>query len=190
MVYASELIECGHCGSPITGELKAKKTKNRDRQYIYYRCTKYHVANHPRTRLTEGEIDAQILSLFDSLRVGDDDYRQTFQEQLRQAKNWDQDHSIERAKKIEQKLDSLRDQQKRLLNLRMFEEIDAQTFASKNTELRDRTSLLQSELEACDKGRNEIIDTAIKPFELSQDLRTKWFAADHAAKRRILKSSV
>ena len=30
--------------------------------------------------------------------------------------------------------------------------------------------------------------TAIKAFELSQDLRSKWFAADHAAKRRFLEA--
>jgi site-specific DNA recombinase len=32
MTYASELIECGHCGCPITGESKTKKTKSGDRE--------------------------------------------------------------------------------------------------------------------------------------------------------------
>lgn len=186
MVYASELIQCGHCGSPITGELKTKKTKNGDRQYIYYRCTQYHKGDHPRTRLTEGEIDAQILALFDSLRVGDNEFRQTFTEQLRQATNWDQDHSIERCKAVEKKLASVREQQKRLLNLRLFEEIDAGTYATKSQELRDQEADLKDQIDTADRSRHEIIDTAIKAFELSQDLRTKWFAADQAAKRRIL----
>ena len=35
-------------------------------------------------------------------------------------------------------------------------------------------------------SRHETIDLAIRAFELSQDLRAKWFAADVAAKRRIL----
>ena len=68
----------------------------------------------------------------------------------------------------------------------MLEEIDADTFASKNRELRDRTADLQLEIEACDRGRNEIIDIAVKAFELSQSLREKWPTADYAAKRRIL----
>jgi site-specific DNA recombinase len=45
---------------------------------------------------------------------------------------------------------------------------------------------LRLRIEACSRGRNETIDLAVKAFELSQDLRAKWFAADYAAKRRIL----
>ena len=68
----------------------------------------------------------------------------------------------------------------------LLEEIDADTFAAKNTELRDRTAELHLEIERCDRGRNETIDIAVKAFELSQNLRAKWFAADYVAKRRIL----
>ncbi|MDZ4687708.1 MAG: recombinase family protein [Planctomycetaceae bacterium] len=186
MTYASELIECGHCGCPITGELKTKKTKTGDREYVYYRCVKYHRGDHPRTRLTEGELDAQMLALFDTLRVKDDEFRQTFREELRKATNWDQRSSAEHAKALQAELIRVRDQQDRLLNLRLLEEIDADTFAVKNTAFRDRTAELQLEIERCDRGRNETIDLAIKAFELSQNLREKWFVADHAAKRRIL----
>jgi DNA invertase Pin-like site-specific DNA recombinase len=34
-----------------------------------YRCSQYHRSDHPRIRLTEGELDAQMLALFDRLRV-------------------------------------------------------------------------------------------------------------------------
>lgn len=186
MTYASELIECGHCGCPITGESKTKKTKSGDREYIYYRCTKYHRGDHPRTRLTEGDLDSQMLALFDKLRVEDAEFRDTFREQLRKATNWDQDHSIARAKDLEQELATVREHQKRLLNLRLLEEIDADTFATKNMELRDRESELKLQIDSADRNRHEIIDIAIKAFELSQDVRAKWFAADWAAKRRIL----
>lgn len=127
-----------------------------------------------------------MLALFDKLRVEDDDFRQTFREQLRTATNWDQRSSANRAKQLQEELIQVREQQDRLLNLRLLEEIEADTFATKNTKLRDRTAELQIQIEACDRNRNEIIDTAIKAFELSQNLRDKWFAADWAAKRRIL----
>lgn len=186
MTYASELIECGHCGCPITGELKTKKTKSGDREYTYYRCTKYHKGDHPRTRLTEGELDAQMLALFDKLRVEDAEFRDMFREQLRKVTNWDQDHTIARAKELEQELATVREHQKRLLNLRLLEEIEADTYAMKAQELRDRESELKIQIDSVDRNRHEIIDTAIKAFELSQNLRAKWFAADWAAKRRIL----
>ena len=40
-------------------------------------------------RVTEGELDAQMLALFDRLRVEDDDFRHGFREELRKATNWD-----------------------------------------------------------------------------------------------------
>lgn len=186
MTYASDLIECAHCGSPITGERKFKMTKSGEREYMYYRCTRYHKGDHPRIRLTEKQLDAQMLSIFDTLRVEDDDFRETFREELRKCTNWDQRSSAQRAKELQDELIDVREQQDRLLNLRMLEEIDADTFASKNRELRDRTAELQLEIEACDRGRNEIIDIAVRAFELSQHLRDKWFTTDYAAKRRIL----
>ena len=186
MTYASDLIQCAHCGSPITGERKTKMTKSGERDYVYYRCTQYHKGDHPRIRLTETELDSQMLAIFDSLRVEDDDFSDTFREELRKCTNWDERTSATKAKELQDELVTVRDQQNRLLNLRMLEEIDADTFASKNRELREQTAELQLKIEACDRGRNEIIDIAVKAFELSQQLRSKWVTADYAAKRRIL----
>ena len=186
MTYASDLIECGHCGSPITGERKTKMTKSGERKYVYYRCTQYHKGDHPRVRLTEKELDNQLLEAFKTMRIDDDEFRDKFREAFRQTTNSDQRASAQRAKELQQELIEVREHQDRLLNLRMFEEITAETFASKNRELRDRTAELQLEIEVCDRGRNETIDIAIKAFELSQSLRERWVTADFSAKRRIL----
>jgi site-specific DNA recombinase len=186
LTYGSELIRCGHCGSPVTGECKTKRTKNGEKEYVYYRCAQYHRGNHPRIRMTEGEFDEQMLRLFDSLRVESDEFRDEFREGLRKSTNWDQESEIDRARKLHEELESVRQQQKRLLNHLLLEEIDPETFAEKNTELRDRAAHLRLDIEACDRGRDEIIDIAVKAFELSQNLRAKWFEADYAAKRRIL----
>jgi DNA invertase Pin-like site-specific DNA recombinase len=186
MTYASDLIECSHCSSPITGERKTKMTKSGERHYIYYRCTQYHKGDHPRIRLTENQLDQQMLAIFDSLRVEDDEFRIRFREELRQATNWDQRSSAQKAKQLQDELIDVREQQDRLLNLRMLEEIDADTFASKSRDLRDREAELKLEIDVADRGRHEIIDIAVKAFELSQSLRQRWVTADYAAKRRIL----
>lgn len=186
LTYGSELIQCAHCGSPITGECKTKKTKKGDKEYVYYRCARYHKGDHPRIRMTEPEFDEQILDLFDALRVESDEFRDEFREGLRKATNWDQEKQIDRARELQQELESIRQQQKRLLNYLLLEEIDSETFGENNTELRDRAVHLRLELEACDRGRDEIIDIAVRAFELSQALRSKWVEADYAAKRRIL----
>ena len=57
---------------------------------------------------------------------------------------------------------------------------------SKAQELRDEAATLRLQIDTADRNRDETIDIAIKAFELSQNLRAKWFAADWAAKRRIL----
>ncbi len=80
MTYASDLIECRR---PITGERKTKMTKSGERNYMYYRCTQYHKGDHPRVRLTEADLDSQMLEIFDKLRVDDDEFRETIREELR-----------------------------------------------------------------------------------------------------------
>jgi len=186
MTYASELIECGYCGRPITGETKKKLTKAGEQEYVYYRCARYHRPGHPRNRLREAELDAQMFVLFDTLRVEDDDFRQTIREEIRKSANWDQRSSAKKAKELQDELSRSREQQDRLLNLRMLEEITSDTYATKAQELRDQEAELKLLIERADRGRHEIIDLAIRAFELSQNLRTKWVTADYAEKRRIL----
>jgi site-specific DNA recombinase len=186
LTYGSELIRCGHCGSPVTGECKTKRTKNGEKEYVYYRCAQYHRGNHPRIRMTEGEFDEQMLRLFDSLRVESDEFRDEFRDGLQKMTNDDLRLARFRDDEVKQAHTRIIEQQERLLTLRLAEEIDAETFARKATELRDKAADLRLHLDAADRGRNEIIDIAVKAFELSQNLRAKWFEADYAAKRRIL----
>src|SRR5690606_33760181 len=83
LTYSGELIRCGHCGHPITGECKSKPTKNGPRAYVYYRCARYNKTGHPRTRIPEAELDRQVLALFDKIRIEDDDVRDWFRAVLR-----------------------------------------------------------------------------------------------------------
>jgi len=41
LIYAGELVVCGHCGHPITGKRKTKPTKSGAKHYVYYRCSRY-----------------------------------------------------------------------------------------------------------------------------------------------------
>ena len=77
-------------------------------------------------------------------------------------------------------------QQDRLLNLRLADDIDQETFARKNTEMRDRLASIKLQLDALDRSHDEKAELASKVFELSQTLRQQWLTADYAAKRRIL----
>jgi len=104
--------------------------------------------------------------------------------QTRVRANQKQDEK--QAAEINRQLTSLRDQKDRLLNLRLMDKIDEETFAAKNTELRDRIAQLTLQLDADDQSRAEQGELALKVFELSQTLKEKWLTADYRAKRRLL----
>ena len=186
LTYANELITCAHCGSPITGECKTKQTKKGEKQYRYYRCTKYNQQDHPRVRLREEELDRQVLVLFDKIKIEDPKVRDWFVRVLQARVRENQKQDEKQAAQINRQLTSLRDQKDRLLNLRLMDEIDEQTFAAKNTEFRDRIAQLTMQLDTDDRSRAEHGELALKVFELSQTLKEKWLTADYRAKRRLL----
>ena len=58
--------------------------------------------------------------------------------------------------------------------------------AAKATELRDQEANFKLQLDACDLGRHENGEIAVKAFELSQNLDEQWVTADYSVKRRYL----
>jgi hypothetical protein len=74
-------------------------------------------------------------------------------------------------------------QQDRLINLRIDNQIDQETYTRKNTELRDRLAALKLQLDGLDRSHDEMTELASKVFELSQTLRQRWLTADYPTKR-------
>ena len=186
MTYAGDLIRCGHCGYPITGEAKSKQTKNGIKEYIYYRCTRYTSEGHPRIRVTEQELDSQVLALFDKMKLKDLELTRWFASVLRVLSIEYSKGNKDRRQELHREITTLITQQDRLVNLRIVDEIDASTYTKKNNELKDRIGKLKTLVDACDRGRDENADLAMKAFELSQSLAERWFTADYNAKRKIL----
>ncbi|MCP4191768.1 MAG: recombinase family protein [Planctomycetaceae bacterium] len=186
LTYAGSLIRCTHCGNFITGEQVRKKTKNGENLHVYYRCSRYQTKGHPRVRVKEADIESQVLDLFKAIRIEDDGIREWFAMVLRSQMRDSQDAARERRSEIQRQLTNVAEQQGRLLNLRLMEEIDTDTFANKQLELRDREAELKLQLDVTDRSQHEMADLACKVFELSQSLTEKWLTAEYAEKRRIL----
>ena len=183
LTYAGGLIRCGHCGNIITGESVVKKATGKE--YIYYRCTTYKSKGHPQVRLTAAELDSQVMKVFEQIHQPEP-VRDWFAQTLRLWAANQQTQTRQETDRIQRDLAMVRQQQDQLLNLRLLNEIDADTFARKGTELRDRVAKFTLELEAADRSRDEQADLAMKVFELSQALTERWLAADYAEKRQIL----
>lgn len=184
LTYAGGLIRCGHCGNLITGELVIKPATGK--QYVYYRCTMSRItAGHPRIRVTEAQLDEQVLAVFRSIKQPDT-VRDWFSTALREWSKIERAEAMTQASVSQREIILLQQQQDRLLNLRLLEEIDADTFARKSTELRDKIATAALRVEATNRDRGEQAELAIRIFELSQALVDKWVSADYAAKRQLL----
>jgi site-specific DNA recombinase len=135
--------------------------------------------------MTEAEMDEQIMALFARIKqprpVGEG-----FQKMLRLWISNQQQESRSTADDIQRELAVLRDQQDRLLNLRQLDKVEAEMFARKNTESRDRIAALTLQLESAHRRRDERADLVQRVFELSQRLTERWIAANYAEKRQIL----
>lgn len=185
-LYGAQLITCGHCGRPVCGERAVRRRGGTVREYCYYRCARYNVPGHPRVRLTEAEIDRQVLGHFDRLRIADDDVREWFACVFRAKTRGLMEARREQRERLSAELTRVRNQKDALLNLRLAGEVDADTYAAKSRELRDREAHLQVEIDGAGREQSEQAETAIRAFELSQSLREKWLTSEHDAKRRIL----
>lgn len=184
LTYAGGLIRCGHCGNLITGEQVIKPATGK--RYVYYRCSMYKLhSNHPQHRLTEAQLDEQILAAFAAMKQ-DQETADWFLEILLARTKDERRETQDQTKELQRQMTLLRGQEDELLNLRLMKEIDSDAFARKSTELRDRIATLAVQLEGVDTTRGQQAQEAIKIFELSQDLSNRWLRADYASKREIL----
>lgn len=183
LTYAGGFLRCAHCGNLVTGEQVTKKSSGK--QYTYYRCTMYNKGEHPRTRVTEKQLDAQLLDVFRAIRQPEE-VRDWFATALREWSKHERGESAEKNQQLQRELAQLRQQEDRLLNLRLLDEINSETFGRKSTELRDRIAETTLLMEAENRNRGEQAELAIKVFELSQALEERWVTGDSSAKRQIL----
>lgn len=153
---------------------------------MYYRCARYNAPGHPRVRVLEAALDEQILALFDTLRVDDAEVRAWFVEALQARTRRTQERSARHLGRLSSRLARVRSMRDELLNGRLAREFDEETFARKDTELRDEEARLKDQIDAIDDHRTDETSLIVETFELSQHLRKQWVGADPAAKRRIL----
>jgi len=181
-VYGNGFITCGHCGRPVVCETKRKG----DREYTYYRCAAYNKAGHPRDRVTGIDLDNHMLALFDRLRIGDKKIIQWMQKVIREKMKSEVSDNSAQLRDIHRQIQQIDKDRDALLTLRMYREIEADTYAKKDGELRKRLVSLKARQDGQEQQKTEIGDTAMKVLELSQSLKNKWLSADIEEKRLIL----
>ena len=187
ITFAAGLMTCGHCGRIVTGEKKHKTSPDgAKREYSYYRCTRYAMEGHPKVRLTEAEIDRQLLALFATIRIEDPQIRQWFVEVIRARAHSGQVENKQHRQELQRQHEQVEAKLKSLLDLRIAAEITPDEYSAKRAEFHDRQAALRLQLESTDRDDHEVAELAVKAFELSQSLTERWLKADYDAKRTIL----
>jgi site-specific DNA recombinase len=187
LTYAGGLITCAHCGRVVTGEKKHKTSPDGTRrEYNYYRCSGISASGHPRVRLTEAQIDKQLMEVFASIRLQDDESRQWFVDVIRARASAGQADNKQHREELKRQHEQVEMKLSTLLEMRMEAEITPAEYTIKRAELHDRQAALRVQIETTDRDDHEIADLAIKAFELSQSLVERWLTADYKAKRTIL----
>jgi hypothetical protein len=105
--------------------------------------------------LTKADIDRQVLAVFDKMRVEAEAVRDWFRLVLAsQTRDVQADSLAERAE-LQRQETLLVQQQNRLLNMGLSENIDQDTLAKKHTELRDRLASIKLQLDAVNRSHDE-----------------------------------
>ena len=187
MVYASQLIHCGFCGHPITGEEKEKETKTGLKKYVYYRCAHYQRPGHPRVRIREHELDLQARQLVGEFKAIRPDMQQLIVNIALSRLEHERASSEIRADEVKRQLSLIVGQREELLNLRLTKIISEDTFTSKQTELLERENMIRRQVQMMDDLRNKNDALAALAPEVFRLIQQDWNSIDRSDKQDILR---
>ncbi|MDR0361752.1 MAG: hypothetical protein LBJ46_03560 [Planctomycetota bacterium] len=127
-----------------------------------------------------------MLALFDKLRIDDKRVLHWFRRVIRAKMKSEVEDNTAQLHEITNQMARINKDRDALLTLRMHGEIESETYARKDGDLRRLLQRLKLRLDGQEQQKTEIGDIALKVLELSQHLREKWVKADIAEKRTIL----
>ena len=186
MVYASQLIRCGFCGHIVTGEEKLKETKAGTKAYVYYRCSRYRKPGHPRIRLTEKELDAQLQSILDTIRLPNTEARMCVQAIAQARLEADHLDAAVRVEEIRRQLALIVGQREQLLNLRLAGEVDEELFARKRDELDERERILRRKMSENQQLRDRIDEMSHAASDVFEILAEEWLTIERRSRQLAL----
>lgn len=185
--YSHTLVACGHCGRAITADRKTKVLADgRSAQYTYFRCSGIGAHGHPKVRLREADLDAQVLAIFDSLRLSSDEQREWFVEQLTARTRSNQEAAARHRAALRKDLGRVAAEKDRLVRLHLAGEVARDSYQRLHEELVERESRLLVQVEEGAAEQSAEAELVVKAFELSQDLAARWDAGGVSEKRILL----
>lgn len=146
------LMRCAECGCAITASEKVKyyKSTNRIAKYIYYHCSRKHPTHRcVQAPITESSLNIEISELLLRLRLKPEfiDWARKWLKEL-----YNKESAVEH-NNLKQQNDALENIERRLgnlLNMRLDEKINEETYESKKKEFEDEKETIKQRLGSAD----------------------------------------
>ena len=187
MAFASELMVCHFCGKPITGETKIKNTKNGEKSYIYYRCARYQAEGHPKTRLTETEVEEKIHPLLAKFSCHRPELAEFVKNVARCYLNHQSEVDQHSTAEIKRQISLTESKQRELLDLVTENIIDKSTYRDKEASFKEILIHHKEKLALLEKQKNENETKINNAPNLFNDIRNNWNDFNHRQKNDLLR---
>ena len=106
------------------------------------------------------------------MRIEDAGMREWFRAVLASQTRDSQADSLAQRAELQRQETLIVNQQDRLLNMRLADDLDQQTFANKQTKLRDRLSQIKLQFDVLDRSRDESSELARRVLNFLKPLQT------------------
>jgi site-specific DNA recombinase len=172
------MITCKQCSCMITGDIKKGK-------YIYYACSNSRRICK-KIWVREEDLLTEMLSNFDRITLSDTDI-ESIVTQLRDAYNGQNDFAQAAQQKLQKELTLLRSRRSRLVDMRLDESIDTETYQAKESEYKNREREITAELETLLEADDTHIITAQTVLSLAQRARKIFESSNMDEKQQLLR---
>lgn len=187
-VFGSILLKCATCKASITGRYKNKVRRDGSINYrIYYKCTHRKIGVVCKEHgIREEELGKQFVELLDSIKVSDGF--------VKSAARWLHDEKEEESSKRERikeqqrkQIDKLDKQLDRLIDLRLEETIDDETFKFKKENLMSEKRAIEKDMEINTDFQEYRIDKTIEVFNYCKGIKSIFESGTKEEKQQALK---
>lgn len=186
LVYASRLVVCGYCGNVVTGEEKFKDTKCGPKSYVYYRCSRYSRAGHPRIRIPEAQFDAQVEKWVRPFASPTPEISAWLRMVARSILANRFPHEQVRASETKRLLSLIETQRDKLLKKNLSGAITDQRYEQQSAEFDDQERLLHRQLARSECVEGQIDAAAERAPELTSILANDWLKMERRARQLAL----
>jgi len=181
----SGIAQCEVCGCAYVGEKKIKKYKNgTQKEYLYYRCTgnKGGDCKKKKKYIQENIIEDGFIDILNRIKIPKD-YQKIIKDTIAYEMQ-EADASIEeKIKYLNKRIAELKTKTKKLLVMRLQDEIDANTFKEQNTEWQNELSVCIENLENLQKDNQEVFTISETVLELAENA-SQWYSSQSFDKKR------